>query len=170
MPDLLVFLALLLHREVAGLTPPAPAPAAPAAAASAASASTPTAAASAATRPAPWSLRHAKSLALLSATAAFVIGAALSGAFVSATLAALGAAATVLALCHLHGAWRAEAARAAATADALRAMGARGSTLGAAALAEARGFTARLLPPPRHAKEGADLYMASFSVSLLVVV
>jgi len=161
MPDLLVFLALLLHREV-GLTPPA------SAAAAFASASTPTA--SAATRRAPWSLRHAKSLALLSATAAFVIGAALSGAFVSATLAALGAAAAVLALAHLHGAWRAEVARAVATADAARAVGARGSTLGAAALAEVRGFTARLLPPPRHAKAGADLYMASFSVSRLVVV
>ena len=155
MPDLLVFLALLLHREVGGL---------------AASASASASAASASAGPASWPLRHAKSLSLLSATAAFVLAGTLSGSFLSATLAALGVAAIVLALAHLHGAWRAEAARAAGTADVARAVGARGRALATAALAEVRGFAARLLPPPRHAKGGTDLYMASFSVCLLILV
>ena len=150
MPDLLVFLALLLHREVGGVR-------------SAASAS-------AAAGSAPWPLRYATSLSLLSATAAFVIAGALSGSFLSAILVALGVVATVLALTHLYGAWRAEAARAVSTADAARAVGARGGALATAALVEAHGFMARLLPPPRHAKGGTDLYMASFSVCLLILV
>ena len=83
MPDLLVFLALLLHREVGGVR-------------SAASAS-------AAAGSAPWPLRYATSLSLLSATAAFVIAGALSGSFLSAILVALGVAAAVRGLRGLPG-------------------------------------------------------------------